>query len=82
MEPVKYAPEPQAEQEASVRKSSWQKPIAQSFLFLANGVALGLVFGQLLTTAGRLQINWWVFLIGVVSTVALYISAIKLFKKA
>jgi len=44
-------------------------------IVLANVVAGGLVFGQLLTE----QVDWPVLAVGAFTTIALYISAIKLF---
>ncbi len=75
METVNSVPEPQTEQETTASNSSWQKPVAQSFLFLANGVALGLVFGQFLTDPDKITINWWVFLLGIIGTIGLYLAA-------
>ncbi len=77
MEPVEYVPEQQTE-EPETSDTSWYRDIARSLLFLANGVALGLVFGQFLGD----EINWWVFVLGIIGTIGLYYAAIKVFKKS
>ncbi len=58
--------------------STWKFEVGKGFILLANLVAGGLVFGQLITE--ETDINWIIFVIGAFATLGLYTSSVKLLK--
>ncbi len=52
--------------------STWKFEVGKGLILLANWVAGGLVFGQLITE--ETDINWVIFVIGAFATLGLYTS--------
>jgi len=58
--------------------STWKFEVGKGLILLANLVAGGLVFGQLITE--ETDINWIIFVIGAFATLGLYTPSVKLLK--
>ena len=56
--------------------STWKFEVGKGLILLANLLAGGLVFGQLITE--ETDINWIIFVIGAFATLGLYTSSVKI----
>jgi len=60
----------------------WKREVGQSLLKLANIFASVLIVGQLANIAiPEIEVVWWVLVIGILSTLSLYLGGASFLKK-